>query len=443
MNKKSLRIIFLSFFGGIFAGSLLLMLPFMHNGELRFIDSLFTITSASCVTGLIVKNTPLDFTIYGQALIMLFIEIGGFGYMTLATFLLFVLKGNIGLKDKTVLKESLDYPTMDTIVAYMKKVLKMALYIQFIGALVLFGRFIFDYEPDKAAWLAIFHSVSAFNNAGFSLFEDNMIRYRSDIIINLTICTLIIIGGIGYFVIVELSEYKKRRLSTISVHTKIVLIATISLILLGMFMLLTLEWNNPKNFGTMGVFERLMVSFFASVNYRTAGFNSIDLSTLSDSTLFFSTIFMVTGGAPGSTAGGIKVTTLAVIILAIYATIKNRDDNVTIYKRTVAESTINQAYTIFGVASFYIVLSVVMISEIESQNIVPVLFEVASAFGTVGLSIGNGGVLSFSALFSDGGKLIIILLMFMGRIGVLAFSIVLIGKATKSRVSYPQAKILL
>lgn len=415
-------------------------MPFAHHGELRFIDALFTSTSAVCVTGLIVKDTPVDFTPIGQLVIMLLIQIGGLGYMTAVTFMAIMRRQKIGHRDRLILQESLNHPGMDGLVRFLKIVFASIVIIEVIGMIILTLRFWADMSLERAAWFGVFHSISAFNNAGFSLFSDNMMGYRGDIVINITIPFLIILGGLGYLVLTELYHYRKRDIVRLSTHTKIVLIMTSIFLVLGMGLLLSLEWNNALK--DLSWNEKFLAAWFASVNYRTAGFNTIDLSTLSDANLFFSTFFMMIGGAPGGTAGGIKITAVALALLGVWYTLRG-DTHVHLFRRSIPAYQIHKAYAIIFVASFYVVVSTVLLSEIERLPFLRTLFEACSAFGTVGLSTGNGGTLSYSALFSDWGKANIIILMFMGRIGVFAFTVVIVGKAVQSRIKYAEAKVVL
>ncbi len=403
-------------------GALLLMLPFAHNGELSLIDALFTSTSAVCVTGLIVKDTPVDFTTFGHVIILSLIQIGGLGYMTAVTFLALMRRKKLGYRDRLILKESLNHPGMSGIFRFLKIVFASIVIIELSGAVILSLRFWADMPMGDALWFGLFHSVSAFNNAGFSLFSTNLMDYRSDFVINLTIPLLIILGGLGYLVLLELYNYRQKSLMRLSTHTKLVLWTSGILIIGAMSIILSLEWNNPKSFGTMEPLEKITAAWFASVNYRTAGFNTIDFSTFTDSDLFFGTIFMIIGGSPGGTAGGIKTTAFALAIIGVWFTLRG-DSNPHIFRRSLMPYQINKAYAIIFVASFYVLLSTVILNETERLHFVRTLFETCSAFATVGVSTGNGGILSYSALFSDLGKLNIIFLMLMGRIGVFAFTI--------------------
>ncbi|DAB40364.1 MAG TPA: potassium transporter [Sulfurovum sp. UBA12169] len=442
MQTQDMKIIFLSFVILIGIGTFLLMLPFAHNGELTIIDALFTATSAVCVTGLIVKDTPVDFTIFGHTIILLLIQIGGLGYMTTVTFLAIMRGKKLGYRDRLILKESLNYPGMSGVFRFLKIVFTSIIIIELSGAALLTLRFLADMPFADALWFGIFHSISAFNNAGFSLFSDNMMRFRDDLIINITIPLLIIIGGLGYLVLLELYNYRKKSLTRLSTHTKLVLWTSAILIVAGIAIILSLEWNNPNSLGNMPFGEKIAAAWFASVNYRTAGFNTIDFSTFNDSNLFFGTIFMIIGGSPGGTAGGVKTTVLALSIIGVWFTLRGQN-NPHIFHRSLIPYQINKAYAIIFVASFYILISTVILNESEHLHFVRTLFETCSAFATVGVSTGNGGVLSYSALFSDVGKLNIILLMLMGRIGVFAFTIVIVGKAVQTRIKYAEGKVII
>jgi trk system potassium uptake protein TrkH len=442
LQSEDIKIIFFSFVALILSGALLLMLPFAHNGELDFVDAIFTSTSAACVTGLIVKDTPADFTTFGHIIILLLIQIGGIGYMTAVTFMAVMRGKRLNYRDRLILKESLNYPGMSGIYKFLKIVFASIIIIEITGTIILGIRFWFDMPFLQALWFGFFHSVSAFNNAGFSLFSTNLMDYKTDITVNITVPMLIIIGGLGYLVLLEIYNYRKKELVRLSTHTKIVLWTSGILILVGMAIILSLEWNNPKSFGNMDSYEKILAAWFASVNYRTAGFNTIDFSTLNDSDLFFGTIFMMVGGSPGGTAGGIKTTVLALAIIGVWFTLRGQS-NPHIFRRSLIPYQINKAYAIIFIATFYVLISTVILNESEKLNFIRTLFETCSAFGTVGLSTGNGGVLSYSALFSDIGKINIVLLMLMGRIGVFAFTVVIVGKAMQTRIKYAEGKVII
>ncbi len=441
-SAKEIRLIIFTFLAIIIAGTFLLSLPISTIKPISTTDALFTATSATCVTGLIVKDTPVDFTPFGQGIILLMIQIGGLGYMTIATFMAIMLRRKLSHRDQMILKTSLNYDTFSGVVRFLKTVFRMVLIFEGVGAILFAIRFSLDMPFGKALWYGIFHSISLFNNAGFSLFSNSFIDYRFDLVINIISTTLIIVGGIGYFVLLELHYFRKQKLTRISTHTKLTLSTTALLVAASFFIFISLEWFNDKSIGNFEVWQKVVTSYFYAINLRTAGANSIDLSGLSDSTLFLSTIFMVIGGGAGGTAGGIKVTTFAVIAIATWHALKGHSD-ASVFKRTIPHSTVMQAFTILLVGTFYIIVATILISETQNIRFIKIIYEVASAFGTVGVSVGNGGVLSLSANFNDFGKAVIIFIMLAGRIGFLAFTLAFIGKIEEKRYKYAEGRVII
>ena len=440
MSYKYVRSIFLGYIFIIFIGGVLLSLPFSHVGDLRFIDALFTSTSATCVTGLIVTSTSENFTFIGELIILCLIQIGGIGYMSLVIIFFLFVKDHLSFDDKRATKLSLDLPDLH-VGAFTKKILWVVLIVESVGAAILAYGFSDKLEVKDAIWFGIFHSISAFNNAGFSLFTDNMIGYQHNTLVLTVISFLIVLGGLGYFVIIELHENRKFS-KRISIHTRIVVIGTILLILFGTALFLSIEWNNPKTFGEMSIYDKLLNSVFLSVNFRTAGFNSIDLSGLKDSSLFYSTLLMMTGAGQGGTAGGMKITTVAVMIIMVYYVLQDAEQEPHIFKRTIERQVINKAATIIMFSSGFVLFITLLLLETQEAPIVQIIFEVVSAFCTVGVSVGDGGILSLSALFSDFGKGVIMLGMVAGRLGVFAFGLLLVGNAKKVHFKYPVGRII-
>lgn len=440
MTHKYVKSIFMGYVFIILLGAVMLSLPISHIGELRFIDALFTSTSATCVTGLIVTSTSENFTFIGELIILLLIQIGGIGYMSLVIIFFLFVKDHLSLDEKRATKLSLDLPDLH-VGAFSKKILSVVLIVESAGALILTYKFSQNFEFDDALWYGIFHSVSAFNNAGFSLFTDNMIGYKSDTLVLGVISFLIILGGLGYFVVIELHENRKFS-KRITIHTRIVVIGTIFLILFGMILFLSIEWNNPKTLGEMSVYDKLLNSLFLSVNFRTAGFNSMDLSGLRDSSLFYSTLLMMTGAGQGGTAGGMKITTIAVLIIMVYFVLKQTNQEPHIFKRTIEREVINKAATIIMLSSGFVLFITLVLLETQEQPFIRILFEVVSAFCTVGVSVGDGGILSLSVLFDDFGKMAIIASMVAGRLGVFAFGLLLVGNAKKLHFKYPVGRII-
>ncbi len=443
MNQKTLRIIFFSYLMVVFVGAVILMLPFAHVGKLSFIDALFTSTSATCVTGLIVKSTSEDFTFLGQSIILILIQIGGVGYMSIVTLFFLFMKKNLNIHEKTMAKESLNYSSNSDIQDFLKKVFIFIFLIEGLGAMILTLRFWMDMPFLKALWQGIFHAISAFNNAGFSLFTDSLVSYNTDFTALSTIGMLIIIGGIGYLVLVELYFKASKKKFMLSVHTKITLLGTIILIVSGMVLFLLIEWDTRNLFAGTSWYYKLLNSFFLSVNFRTSGFNSLDLSNLSDASLFCSTLYMMTGGGAGSTAGGIKITTVAVLMIATLHTMKFSNQAPHAFKRTVTPEIINRSSAIILVASFITIISTVILVETQHIPFMKTLFEVVSAFCTVGVSVGNGDILSLSDRFNTLGKSVIIALMLIGRMGIFAFGFLIVGKEKTKHIQYPEGRILL
>ena len=441
MEHRYVRSIFLGYILIIFIGAIFLSLPICHIGELKFIDAIFTAASATCVTGLIVTSTSENFTFLGEFIILALIQMGGIGYMSLVIIFFVFIKQKLNIDEKRAMKQSLDLPTLH-VGGFAKRILVFVLFIEFVGAVILTIQFLGKYEFIDALWLGIFHSISAFNNAGFSLFTDGLMGYKSDTISLVTICFLIILGGLGYFVLIEI--YENRKFSKrFTIHTRIMIYGTIILIVSAMVLFLSIEWNNPKTFGELSFYEKILNAFFLSINFRTAGFNSIDIASLKDSSLFFSTLFMMIGAGQGSTAGGMKITTVAILIITVVYILKQSNQEPSIFKRTIEQKVINKALAIIISSSFFVLVAVLILVETQNFPFIKILFEVVSAFGTVGVSTGNGDILSLSQQFDTFGKSIIIILMIAGRLGVFAFGLILVGKAKTKHFKYPVGKIII
>ena len=441
MEHRYVRSIFLGYILIIFIGAIFLSLPICHIGELKFIDALFTAASATSVTGLIVTSTSENFTFLGEFIILALIQMGGIGYMSLVIIFFVFIKQKLNIDEKRAMKQSLDLPTLH-VGGFAKRILVFVLFIEFVGAVILTIQFLGKYEFIDALWLGIFHSISAFNNAGFSLFTDGLMGYKSDTISLVTICFLIILGGLGYFVLIEI--YENRKFSKrFTIHTRIMIYGTIILIVSAMVLFLSIEWNNPKTFGELSFYEKILNAFFLSINFRTAGFNSIDIASLKDSSLFFSTLFMMIGAGQGSTAGGMKITTVAILIITVVYILKQSNQEPSIFKRRIEQKVINKALAIIISSSFFVLFTVLILVETQNFPFIKILFEVVSAFGTVGVSTGNGDILSLSQQFDTFGKSIIIILMIAGRLGVFAFGLILVGKAKTKHFKYPVGKIII
>ncbi|RXJ81568.1 TrkH family potassium uptake protein [Arcobacter sp. F2176] len=441
MEHKYVKSIFLGYVLVIFFGALVLSLPICHKGSLSFIDSIFTATSATCVTGLIVTSTSENFTFLGEVIIMILIQIGGIGYMSLVIIFFLSLRQRLDIDEKRAMRQSLDLPNMH-VRRFLKKIFAVVLVIELAGAIVLTTQFLKKYDLLESIWYGIFHSVSAFNNAGFSLFTNSLVGYQSDTISLVTICILVVLGGMGYFVLIEIYENRKFA-KRFTIHTRIMIYGTIILIIAGMILFLSIEWDNPKTLGNLSVYDKLLNAFFLSINFRTSGFNSIDLGALKESSLFFSTLFMMTGAGQGSTAGGMKITTVAILIITVIYILKESNQQPSIFKRTIEQKIINKALAIILSSSFFVLLATLILVETQNLPFLRILFEVVSAFGTVGVSTGNGDILSFSQEFDTFGKSIIIIMMLAGRLGVFAFGLILVGKAKTKHFKYPVGRIII
>ncbi|HEY4484826.1 MAG TPA: TrkH family potassium uptake protein [Nitrospiria bacterium] len=438
------QILVLGFTGLILAGALLLSLPFASSSgrSIAPIDALFTATSAVCVTGLIVLDTPVDFSLFGQLVILLLFQIGGLGYMTMATVLLVVLGKRIGMRDRMVIQETLSTFTMEGLVRFIVGVVKFSLLVEFTGAVLLSIRFLEEMPPAQAAYFGVFHSISAFNNAGFSLYSLNLVAYRGDLMTNTVIMALIILGGLGFLVYQDLLKRFTREVFRLSLHTKIVLITSGILIFLGAAGFYLFERQNPLALQGLSLKDRALASLFQSVASRTAGFNTVDIGSLTGPTLYLLVLLMAIGASPGGTGGGIKTSTLAIIAAALWAMMRGYED-VTLFHRRITPQVIAKAFFLSAIAMIVITGGTLLLLYSEKQNMLGTLFEVASAAGTVGLSTGDGGARSLSAIFGDIGKSVIILCMVLGRIGPLVVGITAMTHIQRVRFRYPEGKVMI
>lgn len=430
----------------IILGALLLALPWAaaDGRSIGPVDALFTATSAVCVTGLIVRDTPVDFSLFGQLVILALIQVGGFGYAGSAMLLGLVVGRKFGLRERLMVKQALNLLSMEGLVKFVRWLILCTLLVEGGTALLLTLRFLRDLPPLQAAYTGLFFSISAFNNAGFSLFSDSLVRYQLDWTINVVITTAVVLGGIGFIVLYDLQRYVQRATFRVSVHTKLALTATVILILLGGLGLWMLEATNPRSLAGLNGSEQAMVAFFHSFTSRTAGFSTLNIAGLHGASLYLLILLMIIGGCPASTAGGIKTTAAGIIFAALWATMRGRQ-NVTLFHRRIPFEVVAKAFLLAFLA-FALVTGatflLMAVEHLEFQRFLPALFEAASAFGTVGLSTGDGGVLSYCATFSTAGKIIITALMFIGRLGPLTLGIMVIAR-TETQVRFPEEKVLI
>ncbi|MFW6022885.1 MAG: TrkH family potassium uptake protein [Halanaerobiaceae bacterium] len=438
LKKKeftSAQFLVLGYFIVIFTGTILLMLPLATTaeGSIGFLNALFTSTSATCVTGLIVVNTSTAFTVFGQLVIMFLIQIGGIGIMTMSSLIALVIGRKIGLKERLLIKDDLDHLQMSGMVRLVKYVLTFTFVIEGTAALILFIRFIFDYSIWRALYLAIFHSVSAFNNAGFDLFGNSLEGFTGDIIVNFVIMALIVLGGIGFAVMAEIYDNKSIRKFTL--QTKMVLIFTLLLIVIGFLSFLFLEYNNQATIGNLPFGEKLLASLFLSITPRTAGFNTVPTGQLQSSTLFLTIILMFIGASPGSTGGGIKTTTFGVLLMTVWNLIKGNDD-IEVFKRRLEKDIVFKAVVTTFLALILVIVVTMILSITEGKAFISIMFETVSAFGTVGLSTG------ITSTLSRIGKALITFTMFVGRVGPLTLAMALAERTRKGVYHYPKENIM-
>ncbi|MCS7171682.1 MAG: TrkH family potassium uptake protein [Aquificaceae bacterium] len=433
------RILLFSYLGVILVGSLLLYMPFCVRREVGYLDALFTATSATTVTGLVVLDTEKDLTLWGKLVVLSLIQLGGLGYMTFTTYFLIVLRKKLGLRERLIMAESLNYPSMHGLVRFVRRMMPIIFFVELIGALALFPSFLFHLkDPAEALFASLFHSVSAFNNAGFSTFSNNLTDFRGDIWVNVVVGFLVILGGLGFYVIYEFILYARGDLKRLSTHTKLVLISSILLTTSGSLLLFIDLWRSQK----FSFVEKILASLFHSISARTAGFNTLDISELSEASQFVLINLMFVGASPGGTGGGIKTVTAVVVFLAVLSYIRGKPEVVVLGRRLI-DAQVHRAMVILSLAFAYNTLMAVLLAEVEGIRLIPALFEVVSAFATVGLSLGNPQGLSLSGDFSALGKSLIILTMITGRVGVLGFMIALVGKERPSHVRLPEARLLL
>ena len=426
----------------ILAGTLLLTLPAASRSGVScgFRPALFTATSATCVTGLVLYDTWTQWSGFGQTVILCLIEIGGLGFMSAATLVVFVLRKRIGLKQRMVMAQALSLNDMEGVVRIQKTVLIGSLAIEAIGALILTARFWPAYGFTTALKWGVFHSVSAFCNAGFDILGSiapgqSMIPFQSDPIVLLTLCALIVVGGLGFLVWQEIWE--KRCFRKLSVYPRLVLVATLALILTGWVVTCLLEWNNPDTLGPMRWWEKLLNGLFQSVTLRTAGFAAIDQGKLTGAGKGFSMVLMLIGGSSGSTAGGLKTVTFFVLVLFAWARARGRS-SVCVYSRTVPQSQVLDAMTIAMLMIALAMFGGVFISATSPIGFTDALYEAISALGTVGLSAGATGSLSIPA------QILIIIYMYFGRVGVLTISLgFLMGDRAQERFQYAETSLLI
>ena len=429
----------------IMVGAFLLMLPISARGEgIGFINALFTATSAACVTGLTVMDTCNDFSVFGQAVILALFQIGGLGIMTLSTLLLIAAGIRPGMTSRTVIQDTLNLEGNIDFRTILKDVVLFTFVIEGVGATLLLYYFLPQRSLAEAIYISIFHSISAFCNAGFALFSDGFIKYQHAWGFNIIICLLIILGGIGFIVLSEIRRKKpvnKRGFSRLSLHSKIVLSNTFILIVSGALLITMMEWGNTLSLFNLP--DKFLAGLFQSVTARTAGFNTLPIGDMANGALFLIIILMFIGASPGSCGGGIKTTTVACLFSLGLSRLKGIE-RPTIFKRSITQESVGRAASVTMVSMLVVVIGtmVALIAEtgagglLDRGKFIEIFFEVVSAFGTVGLSTGITG--SLTAF----GKLVITLVMFIGRLGPLVVAMA-VSRAGGPRYSYAEENIMI
>ena len=438
LKKLSLsRKLILGFMGAILIGTLFLMVPFSSSGEenISFLTALFTITSAVCVTGLSVIDVGKELSTAGQIILLIFIQLGGLGIMTFSSFILLLIGKKITYEERELLKEERNLENNGGILWFLKKIILTVVIIEGTGALFLALRFAQDMEIKKAVYYGIFHSVSAFCNAGFSLFSTNLEKYAGSFVVTMTTAYLIIIGGIGFTVIDSILFATRKKVKRFDLTSKVAILVSMILVILGTVLFLILEYNNRGTIGEMSFFKKILASFFQSVTTRTAGFNSVPFGNLTEGSVFLFCILMFIGASPGSTGGGIKTTTFGVIIFYVISVVKKRE-SVVIFNRRIGWEVLNRAIVVLILALLYVGIITLIIVSIDEFTLEQTIFEVVSAFATTGLSLGITPELGTIS------RILIICTMFLGRLGPMTFALALGGSNKVDKIQFPKENIL-
>ncbi len=426
--------IMFTFLSAMAVGTLLLALPFSaaEGVSVSFVDALFTATTSVCVTGLVTVPTVTTWSVFGQIVILLLIQIGGLGVVTFMTAMMLSFRRKLGIGDRMLIQDAFNLNTMSGLAAFVRKVLLGTLLVEGAGALLYMTVFVPEFGA-RGIWISVFTAVSAFCNAGLDILaEDSLCRYVLDPTVNFTTCLLIILGGIGYFVWWDVLGAARRRREnrrpySLSLHSKLALSMTGALILSGFLLFLLFEFNNPKTIGGFRLPQKLMAAFFQSVTTRTAGFATIPQQDLTNASSVVSLLFMFIGGSPTGTAGGVKTVTVAVLLASAFSTVGSREDAV-LFHRTIPKQAVSKAVAVVSVSFLIMTTATLLLEAISGADLLDVLYESVSAAATVGLTRDFTGTLDFW------GKLVIIVTMYLGRVGPISLFIALNTRKTKSNL---------
>ncbi|MES1043143.1 Ktr system potassium transporter B [Bacillus obstructivus] len=431
LNPYQLLVLVFLFF--IILGTSLLKLPFSTTSSVSWVDALFTTTSAMTVTGLAVVDTGTAYTIFGQIVIVLLIQVGGLGIMSFAVLILIMLGKKIGFKERLIVQQALNATSIGGVIKLVKNLFIYSFTIEIFAMLLLSIKWVPEYGWAKGMYYSFFHSISAFNNAGFSIWSDNLMKYVGDPLVNLVISFLFILGGIGFTVLIDI--WHKRNFKNLSLHSKLMIIGTLVINLFAMIIVFFLEYGNPNTLGSLtSLGDKLWSAYFQAVTTRTAGFNTLDIGSLHEGTITLMLLLMFVGAGSASTGGGIKLTTFIVIALSVLTFLRGKS-HITIANRSIKDNIIYRSLAVLTISIVFIFISVFILNITESEPFLKLLFEVISAFGTVGLSMGITADLSIL------GKLIIVLTMLFGKLGPLTLALS-IAKQEKEKIKYPSEDIL-
>jgi potassium uptake TrkH family protein len=438
-SRHPAQLIVFAFAAGVLVGAALLLLPIATAGEERasLTTALFTSTSALCVTGLVVVDTPTYWSSFGQAVILGLIQIGGIGIMTLASLLALLVARRLGLRTRLIAQAETAAPELQDVRRLVFGVVLLSLCFEAVAALLLMLRFwaTYDMSFGSALWHGVFHAISAFNNAGFALWSDSLVQFVTDGWITLTVAGAVIAGGLGFPVWIEL---RRRILSPRfwTLHTKLTLVLTAALLTLGFAAVAAFEWSNSATLGPLDTAGKLLAAFFQGVTPRTAGFNTIDYGSVTQETLFVTDILMFIGGGSASTAGGIKVTTFALLFLIVWSEVRG-DPHVTAFSRRIPAHAQRQAWSIAFIATLAVAVGTLALMAESDSPFREVLFEAVSAFGTVGLSTG------ITADWGEPGRIVLVVLMFLGRTGPYTLAVALALRERKRLYGFPEERPLI
>ncbi|MTT30538.1 Ktr system potassium transporter B [Terrilactibacillus sp. BCM23-1] len=423
----------LLFLSLITAGAILLKLPFSTYHSISWIDSFFIATSAATVTGLVTVDPASSFTLFGKLVIMFLIQLGGLGIMSFAIFFIMLLGKKISIKERQIMKEALNQPSIGGVIRLVRNLIIFSIIIELTGSVILSFRFVPELGWTKGGFYSLFHSISAFNNAGFALWSNGLSDFVGDPIVNLAITFLIITGGIGFTVLSDI--WDKRKYKKLTLHSKVMLVGTLVVNLVAIFTIYFLECHNVKTLGALSSTDKIWAAYFQGISPRTAGFNTIDMTKLEPSTALFTILLMFIGAGSTSTGGGIKLTTFFVILFAVVSLLRGNED-VVIGKRRLSHDKITRSLAISFFSIIFIFISLFILTITEKASFLSILFEIVSAFGTVGLSMGITSHLSLI------GKFVIIVMMIFGKIGPISL-VFFITKSKQKHFHYPDAKIFI